>query len=702
MRRCCSMAFLGLLLMAAAGCCGPSGGAGEAEGARPLPMAARQEAAAAADRMAWWREARFGLFIHWGLYAIPAGEWKGNRNHGEWIMHSAQIPVGEYEGLLEQFNPVEFDADRWVRTAKDAGMKYIVITSKHHDGFCLFDSEFTDYDVMSTPFRRDIMQELADACRRHGLRICWYHSIMDWHHPDYLPRRGWEARPAEGADPERYMRHLKNQVRELLTKYGPIGVMWFDGEWEGTWTHEQGQDLYAFVRGIQPDVIVNNRVDKGRSGMAGLTREGGYAGDFGTPEQEIPATGLPDVDWETCMTMNDHWGFNRSDLSFKPAGELIRKLVDIASKGGNFLLNVGPTAEGTFPAPCLERLEAIGRWLDVNGAAIYGTSASPFTELAFGRCTRKTLADGGTRLFLHVFDWPADGRLVVPGIFNEPRGAHLLARPDEDQVFVEREGDALVVRVPGDAPDPVVSVVVLDVEGEPDVSEPPQILAAAPVFVGDLDVSVTSARENVVVRHTLDGSEPGADSAPFPAPLRLTGTTTVSARLFRDGRPVSGTARRTFTRVAPRPAEQVPEAAQGLGYEYYEGAWDELPDFDTLDPVKVGTVEGFSFEPRDRVEHFGFRYRGWVRVAEDGVYTFFTESDDGSRLWIGDRLVVDNGGLHGMQERSGVIALAAGLHPITVTFFERTGGDGLHVRIAGPGGTKHALLPGSLVRAGNP
>ena len=177
--------------------------------------------------------------------------------------------------------------------AKDAGMRYIVITSKHHDGFCLFDSGLTDYDVMSTPFKRDIMAELADACRRAGLRICWYHSIMDWHHPDYLPRRGWESRSADGADYDRFVEYLKGQVRELLTKYGPIGVMWFDGEWESTWTHERGVELYDLCRQIQPDVIVNNRVDKGRQGMQGLTKAGHFAGDFGTPEQEIPPPVCP-------------------------------------------------------------------------------------------------------------------------------------------------------------------------------------------------------------------------------------------------------------------------------------------------------------------------------------------------------------------------------------------------------------------------
>ncbi|MDZ7312885.1 MAG: alpha-L-fucosidase, partial [candidate division KSB1 bacterium] len=321
-------------------------------------------------RMQWWREARFGMFIHWGLYAIPAGEWKGNTNHAEWIRTTAQIPLDQYDKFVQQFNPVKFNAEEWVRLAKDAGMKYIVITSKHHDGFCLFDSKQTDFDVMSTPFKRDILKELSEACRKEGIKMCWYHSIMDWHHPDYLPRREWEKnRSTRGANFDRYVQYMKAQLKELLTNYGAIGVLWFDGEWENTWNPQRGRDLYKYVRSLQPDIIINNRVGAGRSGMEGFTKEGEFAGDFGTPEQQIPATGLPGVDWETCMTMNDHWGYNQNDQNWKSSQELIRMLADIASKGGNFLLNVGPTAEGLFPQPSIDRLREIGQWMKVNSEA---------------------------------------------------------------------------------------------------------------------------------------------------------------------------------------------------------------------------------------------------------------------------------------------------------------------------------------------
>ena len=333
------------------------------------------ETKAAKDaRMEWWREARFGMFIHWGLYAVPAGVYGDKNTYAEWIMTSANIPVEEYEKYVDQFNPVKFDADKWVSMAKDAGMKYVVITSKHHDGFCLWDSKVGDYDIMATPYKKDILKALSKACKKQGIKFCFYHSIMDWHHPDYLPRRDWENRSAEGADLQRYIKYMKAQLKELITEYDPE-VLWFDGEWESTWSNEEGIKLYNYVRSLKPDIIINNRVDVGRAGMQGLTKEGNFAGDFGTPEQEVPEGGLPGVDWESCITMNDHWGYCAADKNFKSTEFLIHQLVDITSKGGNYLLNIGPTSEGIFPPESVERLAGMGKWMRINGEAIYGTKA---------------------------------------------------------------------------------------------------------------------------------------------------------------------------------------------------------------------------------------------------------------------------------------------------------------------------------------
>ncbi len=642
-------------------------------------------------RMRWWREARFGLFIHWGLYAIPAGEWEGQTRYAEWIRHEAKIPLEVYDRLVAQFNPTQFDADSWVRIAKNAGMKYIVITSKHHDGFCLFDSKYTDFDIMSTPFKRDVLKELAEACRKHGIKLCFYHSIMDWHHPDYLPRREWETdRSAKGADYERYFQYMKNQLRELLSNYGEIGVLWFDGEWESTWNSRRGWETYQYVRSHQPSIIINNRVGAGRAGMEGFTIAGEFSGDFGTPEQEIPATGLPDRDWETCMTMNDHWGYNKHDHNWKSTQQLIRMLVDIASKGGNFLLNVGPTAEGLFPPASVQRLQEMGQWLALYGEAIYATQASPFKSLPWGRCTVKPVK-GGTRLYLHVFDWPKDGRLVVPNIYNRPQRVELLGQ-ERKLLKAKQTGEAIVINLPSEPPDPNVSVVALDVGGKPDVGNPPEIVADFDIFVDSLRIAIHPAKENVKMRYTLDGSIPTINSTLYQGPITLHESAALRVRCYRNGKVASGLAEKTFIKATPKPAATVHNLQPGLRYAYYEGEWDALPDFDQLKAVKKGVVANFTFSPWQQEERFGFVYWGYIRIPEDGLYVFYTASDDGSRLSIDDQLVVDNDLLHGVIERKGAIPLAAGFHRLRVTFFEKTGGQELKVAVHKYGEEK-ALIP---------
>jgi alpha-L-fucosidase len=431
------------------------------------PTSTAQPAATDRDaRMKWWRDARFGMFIHWGLYAVPAGEHKGQRSKeiGEWIMSWANIPRAEYETLAPKFNPVKFDAAEWVRIAKDAGMKYLVITSKHHDGFSMYDSAVSTYDIVdATPYKKDPMRALADECRRQGIAFAFYYSIMDWHHPSqYVDAPGKHPDAGHGRTKMRegkkqeYVDYMKAQLRELVTTYDPA-ILWFDGEWVDWWTEEDGQALYTFVRGLKPDILINNRVGKGRKGMEGLNKtDRVYAGDFGTPEQQIPASGLPGVDWESCMTMNETWGFKHYDENWKSSRTLVRNLVDIVSKGGNYLLNVGPTAEGGIPAASVERLAAMGRWMKVNSEAIYGSGASPFhTQLPWGRATRK---DG--RLYLHVFDWPTGGTLTAPAITDKVTGARLLA--GGETVSVRQTAEGLTLTLPAQAPDPDASVIALD------------------------------------------------------------------------------------------------------------------------------------------------------------------------------------------------------------------------------------------------
>ena len=419
------------------------------------------------QRMRWWREARFGMFIHWGLYAVPAGEYNGKRSEriGEWIMEWANIPRSEYEKFASQFNPVKFDAREWVRIAKNAGMKYIVITSKHHDGFALYDSKVSNYDIVdATPYRRDPIKELAAEAKKQGLKFCFYYSIVDWHHPTaYVdapgkdPTAGNRTTKLKPGGKEEYLNYMKAQLQELITTYQP-GVLWFDGEWQEWWTEADGKELYQYVRSLKPDIIINNRVGRGRQGMQGMSKtDQQYAGDFGTPEQQIPANGLPGVDWESCMTMNTTWGFKFYDDKWKSEEVLVRNLIDIASKGGNYLLNVGPTAEGLIPAPSVERLAAMGAWMKRNGEAIYGTTASPFPkQLSFGRATSKP-----GRVYLHVFDWPPDGNLSVPAFGRKVKKVYLLSSP-KPQLNFSQTTDEISVSVPAVPPDPIATVIVLE------------------------------------------------------------------------------------------------------------------------------------------------------------------------------------------------------------------------------------------------
>ncbi len=419
--------------------------------ATPLMTTHAQETDAARDtRMQWWREAKFGLFIHWGVYAVPAGVYRDKEipGIGEWIMRNAEIPAAEYRAFAEDFNPVAYDPEAWAALAADAGMRYIVITSKHHDGFALFPSAATDWDIAdATPYGQDLIGPLAAAARNHGLKFGLYYSqAQDWTHPG-----GAKARLKEGeswdeatkGDFDAYLRDIAiPQTREILTRYQP-DILWWDTP---TWMNEARAKPLRDLLALRPGIITNNRLG------------GGFKGDTETPEQHVPATGFPGRDWETCMTMNDTWGFKSHDHDWKSTATLLTNLVDIVSKGGNYLLNIGPTSEGVIPAESIERLREIGAWMRVNGDAIHGTTASPFHKLTWGRATKKT-TDGRTTLFLHVFDWPADGKLVVPGLRSTIASARLLATGAK--VKARATGHSVTLDVPREAPDPIVSVIAL-------------------------------------------------------------------------------------------------------------------------------------------------------------------------------------------------------------------------------------------------
>lgn len=415
-------------------------------------------------RLKWWEEARFGLFIHWGLYAIPAGRWKGKyyERIGEWIMHSARIPVKEYELLAAQFNPVKFDAEAWVRLAIEAGMKYFVITAKHHDGFALFDSPCSDYDIVdATPFGRDPMKDLAAACRKARLPFGFYYSqTQDWHEAGGIGNTWDFKEPSAAAFKEYLDQKVKPQLRELLTRYGPIALIWFDTPRE--MTLEQSLDLKRFVHAIQPDCLVSGRI-------------GNNVGDYGSlGDNQIPRAelGIPGA-WETPATLNDTWAYKIDDRNWKSTRVLLELLVDLASKGINYLLNIGPTAEGVIPRASVIRLQEMGRWLRTNGEAIYGSQASPFPyEFSWGRMTRK-----GKRLYFHIFQWPR-GRLVVHGLRNKVKSACLLSDCD-CTIAVKQDSNSatglhrLELKLPRKRPEGEIPVVRLDLDGPPDAEQLP-------------------------------------------------------------------------------------------------------------------------------------------------------------------------------------------------------------------------------------
>ena len=424
--------------------------------------AANESPAQRDARMAWWREAKFGMFIHWGVYAVPAGFYDGKPvdGIGEWIMHRGKIPVARYREFAKDFNPVKYDPAAWAALAKDAGMRYLVLTAKHHDGFALFPTAASKWNVVeASPWKKDLIAPLALASRAQGLKFGLYYSqAQDWNNPGgaksgYAEGHGWDD--AQQGSFDSYLDQIAvPQVREILTRYQP-DVLWWDTP---TLMNPARAAKIAALLPLKPGVIHNDRLG------------GGCRGDTETPEQHIPDTGFPGRDWETCMTMNDTWGFKREDHHWKSLATLLTNLVDIVSKGGNYLLNVGPTAEGEIPPESIQLLKQVGAWMKVNGESIYGTHASPFKKLAWGRCTIKPAA-ADTILYLHVLAWPADGKLTVPGLANPVKSAELLA--GGGQLHVAPSAAGPVVTLPAVAPDAICSTLKMIIQGKPAVVDLP-------------------------------------------------------------------------------------------------------------------------------------------------------------------------------------------------------------------------------------
>ena len=413
-------------------------------------------------RTTWFRQARFGMFIHWGVFAVPAGEWNGRyyKQGGEWLLRIASIPIADYKALGARFTADRYDPNAWAALAHEAGMKYVVITAKHHDGLALYDSAASDWNVVkATAAGRDLLAPLAAAVRTEGLKFGLYYSqSQDWVNPggeNYGQAKHWD--PAHAGDYDTYLKTVAvPQVREILSNYHP-DIIWWDTP--VAMTPERVKPFADALAELAPSMISNNRLGTG------------FKGDTKTPEQHIPPRGYPGELFEVCMTMNNTWGYKTQDTNWKSVHQLLQNLSDITSKGGNFLLNVGPDSSGCIPPASVERLQAMGRWMKVNGEAIYATEAGPFPRrLPWGRVTQKRTSNGVTTLYLHVWQWPADGCIVLPTVQEVPSAGRLLADA-ATLVSFERTIQGLTVKLPKNAPDADISVVRLDFPGAVNVTQ---------------------------------------------------------------------------------------------------------------------------------------------------------------------------------------------------------------------------------------
>ncbi|CAM3901680.1 alpha-L-fucosidase [Lederbergia lenta] len=421
------------------------------------------------ERTDWFLDARYGMFIHWGLYAIPA--------RGEWVRSFEKISKDDYQGFFEEFNPTQYNPREWAKVAKAAGQKYVVLTTKHHDGFCLFDSKLTDYKATNTPAKRDLIEEYVSAFREEGLKVGFYYSIIDWYHEHYPaygdrihPMRENEKYKDKNIDFEKYLEYMHGQVKELLTNYGKIDIMWFDFSYDDmTGEKWKATELISMIRDIQPDILIDNRL----GGNIKASKPEIYAGDFYSPEQIVPPEGIlnengEQIPWEACITLNDNWGYHAKDKNYKSPKQVIRTLVECVSKNGNLLLNVGPDAKGIIPEESLDILAEVGKWMKRNGDSIYGCKAAELTKPEWGRYTQN-----GNKLYAHVFD-RGIGPIYFAGLRGKIKKARLLSDGSELKVqtpwmaeqYSDIEGGAFITLPGARLPDESDTVIELELMEE--------------------------------------------------------------------------------------------------------------------------------------------------------------------------------------------------------------------------------------------
>ena len=636
----------------------------------------------------WYRDAKFGLFIHWGLYSVPAFTrkggyaewyWRGISDTSHYLYRWHRRTYGDdfvYQDFAPLFKAELYQPAQWAELFERAGARYVVLTSKHHDGFCLWPSaQSWNWNSVDIGPHRDLLGDLTKAVRARGLRMGFYYSLLEWYNPLYQQ------------DIHRYVvEHMLPQFKDAVTRYQPA-IIFSDGEWDYDSKVLRSEEFLAWLYNDSPapkDVVVNDR-------WGGETRfkHGGYfSTEYEAANSERSSAFLA-RGWEECRGMGRSFGFNRNEEAedYESAESLIHMLVEIVSRGGNLLLNIGPAADGTIPVIMQERLLQMGAWLQVNGEAIYSSRVN--RTLGEGDSVRFTRSADGQWLYAICLRHPG-AQLRLRTVEALPGTALRLLGFDRDLVW-RQEGGELVIDLPAAVIHhmPCDHAWVFKIKARPYV-EQPVIQAASFISVGKpLHVTLAAEPAGARLHYTLDGSEPSQTSPLYSAPVLIKKSSLLRVRAFKDGYAPSLTADQQISILN--------SSENGLTFRYYEGEWPLLPDFTLLKSVKEGRAWDFTLAPLvQREDKYALLFEGFLDIDEPGLYAFITRSDDGSRLWLNGELVVDNDGLHGSKEARGEIELASGRHALRVAFMENGGAEILAILYQKPGGAMESIPPYKL------
>lgn len=661
----------------------------------------------------WFSDAKLGIFIHWGVYSVPSYTRKGgyaewyyrgymNRDSTSAVWQFHKRVYGEkftYQDFAPLFRAELFNPDEWADIFAQSGARYVVLTSKHHDGFCLWPSSLRPgWNSVDAGPHRDLLGDLTTSVRKRGLKMGLYYSLCEWTNP----LNTWDF-PRKENDIRRYVdEYMIPQFKDVVTRYKP-SVIFSDGEWSYPARTFRSEEIVAWLYNLpalKNEIVVNDRW-----GSDTRFKHGNYfATEYtkGMSETEHP--------WEECRGLGSSFGYNRNEALedyIKPK-ELLHMFIRLVSNGGNLLLNIGPAADGTIPVIMQERLLQLGRWLKINGDAIYATRAWNKRE-SEGENIRYTRSKDGKYVNAISFTWPWK-RLILKKVKPAPGSAIHLLGVGEPLAWTFNDRSGLVIEVPDSLRDRFSEAeefaYAFRIEGGPsDLAPLPDVNAegvrfgAERLFVDRIDVQLSSVIPGMQFRYTTDGSEPDFESPLYSGPIRIERTTTIRAFAYKQGMVRSETREVRLTQTELRRAEQLTDMASGLNCHYYEESLTRLPDYTKLQPKKTGTVAKPDLSLRQREEFFAFLFDGYLSVPKTGVYTFFLRSDDGSRLLIGGRVLIDNDGLHSAEEeKEGSIALEAGLHAITIEQFQREGDKSLLLSIGGPDLTKQEIPATMYVR----